>query len=137
MRRLIPLLLLAHSLLAAPLVIRAPRLIDGRGHLLQNAAIVVDAGHIVSIDEHPQHVDIDLPDATLMPGGVDTHVHISWHFDADGRSHDDETDRNETPAESALYTEENAYRTLLGGITTVQSLGAPMDKPVRDAINRG
>jgi cytosine/adenosine deaminase-related metal-dependent hydrolase len=36
-----------------------------------------------------------------MPGGIDTHVHIGWHFDArDGRSHDDETDRDETPQES-------------------------------------
>jgi imidazolonepropionase-like amidohydrolase len=137
MRRLIPFLFLTHALLAAPLVIRAPRLIDGRGHLLENAAVVVDGGRIIAIDMHPKHVDIDLPDATLMPGGVDTHVHISWHFDADGRSHDDEADRNESPAESALYAEENAYRTLLGGITTVQSLGSPMDKPVRDAINRG
>jgi imidazolonepropionase-like amidohydrolase len=125
------------SLSAAPLVIRATRVIDGRGRLLRNAAVVVDGGKIVSIDEHPRRADIDLINTTLMPGGIDTHVHIAWHFDVDGRSHDDETDRNESPAESALYAAENAYKTLLGGITTVQSLGAPMDKPLRDAINRG
>jgi imidazolonepropionase-like amidohydrolase len=130
-------LLFATNLIAAPVVIRAPRVIDGRGRLLQNAAVVVDGGKIVAIDQHPKHVDIDLRDATLLPGGVDTHVHIAWHFDADGRSHDDETDRNESPAESALFAAENAYRTLLGGITTVQSLGAPIDKPLRDAIARG
>ncbi|HEV8238744.1 MAG TPA: amidohydrolase family protein [Thermoanaerobaculia bacterium] len=133
--------------LAEPLVIRAPRLIDGRGHVLQGAAVVVDNGKIVAIDEHPeQHgrrVDIVLADATVMPGGIDTHVHIGWHFDTDpvtgqpGRSHDDETDRHESEAESALYAAENAYRTLMGGITTVQSLGAPIDKPLRDAIARG
>jgi imidazolonepropionase-like amidohydrolase len=73
-----------------------------------------------------------------MPGGVDTHVHIGWHFDAkDGRSHDDETDREETAQESVLYAAENAVRTIEGGITTVQSLGAPVDKPLRDAIARG
>lgn len=137
MRALIAALLFATNLLAAPVVIRAPRVIDGRGRLLQNAAVVVDGGKIVAIDEHPTRADIDLKDATLMPGGVDTHVHIAWHFDADGRSHDDETDRNETPAESALFAAENAYRTLMGGITTVQSLGAPIDKPLRDAIARG
>ena len=129
--------LLVAPLVADPLVIRAPRLIDGRGHVLRNAAVVVAEGKIVAIDEQPKQVDIDLPDATLMPGGIDTHVHIAWHFDADGRSHDDEGDRGETPAESALFAAENAWRTLMGGITTVQSLGAPMDKPLRDAIARG
>ncbi|HEX8172431.1 MAG TPA: amidohydrolase family protein [Thermoanaerobaculia bacterium] len=139
MRRLLPLLLLLFSAaaVAKPIVIRAPRVIDGRGHLLRNAAVVVDGTKIVRVEEHPRHVDVELRDATLMPGGIDTHVHIAWHFDRDGRSHDDETDRNESPAESALYAAENAYKTLMGGITTVQSLGAPMDKPLRDAIARG
>ena len=137
MRWLAALLLAAAPAFADPLVIRAPRLIDGRGHLLHDAAVVVDGGKIVAIDEHPKHVDVDLADATLMPSGIDTHVHIAWHFDADGRSHDDETDRGETPAEAALFAAENAYRTLMGGITTVQSLGAPMDEALRDAIARG
>ena len=123
---------------ADPMVIRAARVIDGRGHLLTNAAVVVDGSKIASIDEHPQHVDLDLGNRTLMPGGIDTHVHIGWHFDADGRSHSgDETDRKETPEESVLYAAENAWLTLMGGITTVQSLGAPVDKPLRDAIDRG
>src|SRR6185503_19522528 len=94
-------------------------------------------GKIVAVDEHPAHVDVDLGDATLMPGGIDTHVHIGWHFDADGRTHDDESDRKETPAQAALFAAENAYRTLQGGITTVQSLGAPMDAALREATARG
>jgi len=126
-----------HGLLLAALVIRAPRVIDGRGHLLRNAAVVVDGGKIVAVDEHPKHVDIDLRDATLMPGGVDTHVHIGWHFDAAGKSEPGGGDSKEAPAEAALYAAENAYRTLMGGVTTVQSLGAPVDKPLREAIARG
>jgi imidazolonepropionase-like amidohydrolase len=118
-------------------VIRADRMLDGRGHSFANAAVVIDGSKIVKIDEHPSHADLDLKGMTLMPGGIDTHVHIAWHFDADGRSHDDETDRNESPEQSVLYAAENAYKTLLGGITTVQSLGAPADKPLRDAIARG
>jgi imidazolonepropionase-like amidohydrolase len=129
--------MLSAFLLASTLTIRADRIIDGRGHVTRNAAIVVDDGKIVAIDKHPKHVDIDLGGRTLMPGGVDTHVHIGWHFDADGRSHDDETDRNESPESTALYAAENAVRTVMGGITTVQSLGAPVDKPLRDAIARG
>jgi imidazolonepropionase-like amidohydrolase len=137
MRFLGALLLFATTAAAEPMVIRAPRVIDGRGKLLRNAAIVVDHGKIVSIDEHPKRVDLDLKDATLMPGGIDTHVHLAWHFDADGRSHPDGSDRGETEAQTVLYAAENAYRTLLGGITTVQSLGAPIEKPLRDAIDRG
>jgi imidazolonepropionase-like amidohydrolase len=125
------------AILLSVLVIRAPRVIDGRGHLLRNAAVVVDGGKIVAVDEHPAHVDIDLKDATLMPGGVDTHVHIGWHFDAAGKSEPGGAESKEPPAEAALYAAENAARTVRGGITTVQSLGAPVDKPLREAIARG
>ncbi|HKR62944.1 MAG TPA: amidohydrolase family protein [Thermoanaerobaculia bacterium] len=137
MRIAIATLIFASTVAAEPVVIRAARVLDGRGHLLENAAVAVDNGKIVAIDEHPKNASLDLGDVTLMPGGVDTHVHIAWHFDADGRSHDDETDRDETPAQAALYAAENAWRTLTSGITTVQSLGAPIDKPLRDAIARG
>ncbi len=122
---------------AATMTIRAPLVIDGRGHLLRNAAVVIEGTKIVAIDEHPKRVDLELPNATLMPGGIDTHVHIGWHFDASGKSAPGEAESKEPPAELALYAAENAYRTLMAGITTVQSLGAPIDKPLRDAIARG
>jgi imidazolonepropionase-like amidohydrolase len=132
---------IATTLTAQPLVIRAARVIDGRGHVTEDAAVVVEGSKILRIVPNAKtltNVTIDLGDRTILPGGIDTHVHIGWHFDAkDGRSHDDETDRNETPQESVLYAAENAVRTLEGGITTVQSLGAPVDKPLRDAIARG
>src|SRR3954451_4601562 len=134
-------MLLTTTLTAQPIVIRAARVIDGRGHVTEDAAVVVEGSKIVRIVPNAKalkDVTFDLGDRTIMPGGVDTHVHIGWHFDAkDGRSHDDETDRNETPQEAVLYAAENAVRTLDGGITTVQSLGAPVDKPLRDAIARG
>jgi imidazolonepropionase-like amidohydrolase len=141
MRNLLLALLFAATAAAQPIVIRAARVIDGRGNVVEDAAVVVDGAKIVRIVPHAsalKDVTFDLGDRTIMPGGVDTHVHIGWHFDAkDGRSHDDETDRNETTQESVLYAAENAVRTLEGGITTVQSLGAPVDKPLRDAIARG
>jgi imidazolonepropionase-like amidohydrolase len=136
--RIVYTLLLTLALAAsAETVIKADRVLDGRGRVLANAAVVVDNGKIIRIDEHPRRADYDLRGMTLMPGGIDTHAHVCWHFDADGRSHDDETDRNETPQQTVLYCAENAYRTLLGGVTTLQSLGAESDKPLRDAINRG
>ncbi|HXA17235.1 MAG TPA: amidohydrolase family protein [Thermoanaerobaculia bacterium] len=141
MKRLLLLFATATTLTAQPLVIRAARVIDGRGHVTEDAAVVVEGSKILRIVPNAKtltNVTIDLGDRTIMPGGIDTHVHIGWHFDAkDGRSHDDETDRNETPQESVLYAAENAVHTLEGGITTVQSLGAPVDKPLRDAIARG
>src|SRR5438270_5319950 len=141
MKSLLLALLFATTLTAQPIVIRAARVIDGRGHVMANAAVVVEGGKIVRVVPEASKltgVTMDLGDRTLMPGGIDTHVHIGWHFDAkDGRSHDDETDRDETPQETVLYAAENAVRTIEGGITTVQSLGAPVDKPLRDAIARG
>src|SRR5437773_7235236 len=134
MRKVLLLLAVTLSARANPIVIKAARVIDGRGHLYRNAAVVVDGAKIVRIEEHPQRADRDLGDRTLMPGGIDTHVHIGWHFDKNGRSSEGE---NETPQEAALFAAENGWRTLMGGVTTVQSLGAAVDKPLRDAIARG
>src|SRR2546429_5169771 len=91
------LLALATSANASPFVIKAARVIDGRGHLYRNAAVVVDGAKIVRIDEHPQRADRDLGDRTLMPGGIDTHVHIGWHFDNNRRS---SAGADETPQEA-------------------------------------
>ncbi|HEY2092682.1 MAG TPA: amidohydrolase family protein [Thermoanaerobaculia bacterium] len=124
-------------LLATTISIKAARVIDGRGHVTPNAAVVVEGDKIVRIDPHPAHVDYDLGNRTLMPGGVDTHVHIHWHFGPDGKSHPDNSDHSESPEAYALYAYENAWATLQGGITTVQSLGSEIDKTVRDAIARG
>jgi imidazolonepropionase-like amidohydrolase len=78
-------------------------------------------------------VTYDLSNLTLLPGFIDTHVHIGWHFDAKGRYH-----AGPEPADqAALYGAENAFITLMAGFTTVQSVGAASDKPLRDAIARG
>jgi imidazolonepropionase-like amidohydrolase len=114
---------------AKEIVIRAARILDGHGHEVRQAAVVIDDSKIVRIDPHPTRADIDLGDRTLMPGGIDTHVHIGWHFDKNGRSNDDGD--GESPDEYAMFAAENAYKTLLGGVTTVQSLGAPIDKTIR------
>src|SRR5690349_10833856 len=58
------------SLHGAEIVIRAARILDGRGNAVRNAAVVVDGSKIVRIDPHPAHVDIDLGDRTLMPGAI-------------------------------------------------------------------
>jgi imidazolonepropionase-like amidohydrolase len=69
----------------------------------------------------------------VLPGLIDTHVHIDTHFGRDGRA----TAQGETPQQSMLYAAENAYGVLLNGFTTVQSIGSPLDPGLRDAIARG
>src|SRR5947208_16439482 len=131
---LLAIVLGAFSIEAKEIVIRADRVIDGRGKLLHNAAVVVDGTKITRIEKNPKRIDYDLGDRTLMPGGIDTHVHIGWHFDKNGRSNDDGT--GETPEEYALFAAENAAATVRGGVTTVQSLGAAIDKTVREFSER-
>ena len=114
--------------------LRAARLLDGRGGVVTNPVVVMDGGSIQTIRSQSGDVDYDLTDLTVLPGLIDTHVHVGWHFDPDGRLHSDDTESAET---SALYAAENAYKMLMAGFTTVQSLGSLVDKPLRDAIDRG
>jgi imidazolonepropionase-like amidohydrolase len=114
------------------ITIRAARVIDGRGNVLQHATVEIKGSTIATIDQRSGPVTYDLGDRTLLPGLIDVHVHIGYHF-KNGRA----DTRDETPAEAALYGAENAWVTLVNGFTTVQSVGAPSDKELRDAIARG
>jgi len=114
-------------------VIAVGVLLDGRGGVVRNTRIVVEGGRIAAIDANASPIDYDLRAATAMPGWIDTHVHINWHFDANGRS----VNSAEPPEEAALATAAAAWATLQGGFTTVQSVGAAIDAAVRDHINRG
>jgi len=122
--------------LSAATSIRAAEVFDGRGGDLGSRVVRIDGDSISTIEADDSPADLDLGSCTLLPGFVDTHVHLAWHFDSDGRSHDDE-DRGESPAATALFALENARATLDGGVTTVQSVGSPMDAFVRDALARG
>ena len=116
----------------AGMVIRARAVIDGRGQVIQNGIVTVRNGKIVSVGTTGTP-SVDLGTLTLLPGFIDVHTHIGWHFDEDGRYH-----AGPEPADrAALYGVENAYVTLINGFTTIQSVGAASDKPLRDAINRG
>jgi len=121
------------------LVLRAGTLLDGKGHALHNALIVVEDGKIVRVDANAKDQRVagaafyDLTRMTVMPGWIDLHDHITWHFGPNG--HID--DKSETPAQAALAAAGNAYTTLMSGFTTIQSVGSPEDKELRAAINSG
>ena len=117
-----------------PIVIRIGTLIDGKGGVQRNATVVVEAGKIKSVGQATQgRVSYDFPRLTLLPGLIDTHVHIDTHFGKSGKA----TREGETAQESMLYAAENAYAMLMNGFTTTQSIGSPLDRDLRDAIARG
>jgi imidazolonepropionase-like amidohydrolase len=123
----------AGSSQSGPITVRAARVLDGRGGQLSNAAVEVRGSTIATVGQRTGAVTYDLGDVTLMPGLIDVHVHIGFHFGKDGRAQN----QGETPAEMALFAAENAWLSLFNGFTTVQSAGAPSDKELRDAIARG
>ena len=134
MRRL--LLLACLATLAAPaqsIVLDAGLILDGKGGTLRNQQIVVQGSKILSIAPGKAAAAYDLRGLTLMPGWIDTHVHLNWHFDAAHKY----TGARDKPEEGALYAAENAWLTLQGGFTTVQSVGAAIDAAVRDRIQSG
>ncbi|HEX4749666.1 MAG TPA: hypothetical protein VH302_09010 [Bryobacteraceae bacterium] len=119
--RLSVLFLLAISTVSAQkLVIDTGTIIDGRGNVLHNEKITIEGSKIISIDDAKTPANIDLRNYTVMPGWIDTHVHLDWHFGPDGKI---VRQRNEKPEQVVLYDAENAWLTLQGGFTTVQSVG--------------
>ena len=116
------------------IVLRAGRVLDGLGAVLTNQRIIIDGSHITRVEpDNGGAITHDLGDLTVMPGWIDTHVHIAHYINAEGRV----TRDRDTPEQSILFGAENAYRTLMAGVTTAQSLGSPRDKDLRDAIARG
>ena len=98
--------------------------------MLTGARIGVTDGRIVSLAASPGGAEIDLRGYTVLPGWIDTHVHLDSHFDRTGRI----ATEAEPAAEAALGIAANAWATLMGGFTTVQSVGDPSEKPLRDMI---
>ena len=118
----------------AEIRIRGARVLDGTGQVSENATIVVKGSNVAAIDASTSKpADIDLGRMTLLPGLIDVHVHIGWHFGQSGRFEP----RAQTAAQDILYAAENAYLTLMAGFTTIQSPGQPGDLDLREAIARG
>src|SRR5882672_8632649 len=116
------------------ITIRAPSAFDGKGRTIPDVTIVVANGKIADVRSgEAVSPTYDLRGLTILPGLIDTHVHLDTHFGKNGRA----TSEGETPAQSILYEAENAYVTLMAGFTTVQSIGSPSDVEVRAAIARG
>jgi imidazolonepropionase-like amidohydrolase len=117
----------------SPVILRTGKMLDGKGNVRRNVEIIVQRGKIQEIGPAHRAPTYDLNKFVVLPGLIDTHVHISWHFGPDGRYQPKDT----SAASAESYGLENAYVTLMAGFTTIQSVGSPIDVDIRDAINRG
>lgn len=121
--------------------LKAARLFDGKsGGLVSPGLVVVRGDRIVQVGgEAPRGAEvIDLGDATLSPGFMDAHTHITGEPSMDQRQ--DRLDRlTKTVPEQTLDATVYASRTLQAGFTTVRNLGAGdwVDIGLRNAIRRG
>lgn len=126
----------------ASTVIHAGHLIEVvDGNVRHEQSIIIDDGRITSIEagfvSQPEDTIIDLKDATVMPGFMDMHVHITTELDPPA-SYTESYYLNS--ADYALRATIYAQRTLEAGFTTVRDLGANNKEAVfalRDAINSG
>src|SRR3954447_13483700 len=105
-------------------MIRAAGLFDGERFAPGPATVVVDDGTIAGVEPGgaypPKHAEVlDLGDVTVLPGLVDTHVHLV------GDSEWGALDRvaGYSPEELTEVVEESLHRQLAAGVTTVRDLG--------------
>ncbi len=124
-------------------VLKAARLFDGKSNALVTPGVVVVAdGKIIAAGASaaiPAGAEvIDLGDATLLPGFIDAHTHLTG-------MHSDDWNQNlinglqKSIAEQALDSSANARVTLLAGFTTVRDVGSSdyLDVGLRNAIRNG
>jgi len=122
-------------------VIHAGRLLadPASGRVERNRTIVVRSGRVATIRDgfvtEPNSVTIDLRDSFVLPGLIDSHVHLCHENGAN-----DKLDRvTKTSADWTIECVRNAAKTLRAGFTTVANLGDDNDAifALRDGIAAG
>ena len=125
-------------------VLKAARVIDGTGAApIQNGAVVVTDDKIVSVGPAASvrvpagARTIDLGNATLMPGFIDSHTHVIGRTLGDP-SGDDAAVRD-VDSFGAILSTVNVRQTLMAGFTSIRNVGSPHfdDMAIRKAINEG
>src|SRR6476646_4593533 len=130
------------------IAVKATRIFDGQSNaLLQNGVVVVEGDRMVDVGSNlpipsAAHV-IDLGDATLCPGFMDAHTHLTLDFSGDyNQRRLKEVDVN--VSEQAIIATAFARATVEAGFTTVRDLGSRfvasrefVDVALRNSINKG
>lgn len=113
--------------------------VPGEGYLTRQT-IRIEDGIIVSIEPgytraRDGEVVVNLRDSFVLPGLIDSHVHITSENGPDAQLRT----LTDSEVDMALFGAENAYKTLLAGFTTVQDVGGANEAvfSLRDAIRRG
>jgi imidazolonepropionase-like amidohydrolase len=129
------------------IVLKAAHLFDGKSNaLVQNGVVIVQGNKIVDAGSNlsaPADAQvIDLGDATLSPGFMDGHTHLTLDYTDYKKERMDQIDLN--VSEQALRASVNARVTLEAGFTTVRDVGSRfpgskefVDVALRNAINKG
>jgi imidazolonepropionase-like amidohydrolase len=123
------------------LVLRPGHVLDVRtGRLRDDVVVRVQGDRIVAVDgagteELSDARVIDLPGLTLLPGLIDSHVHLTYELEGDWINQA----VKESLADLALRGARNARRTLMAGFTTVRDVGAWefSDVALARAVERG
>jgi imidazolonepropionase-like amidohydrolase len=129
------------SAFAATKAIKAARMIDPAGRVIQNVVVVVDDDRITSVGTSPPPAGsevIDVGQLTLIPGLIDVHTHMTYYWDRTPGTRPLGQPRRPAGV-TVVLAAENARRTLETGVTTVRDLGASneIDYAMRDLINIG
>ena len=135
-----PLFAVGQNVAQPTIVIRGGKLFDSPvGRMLDHPVIVITGNKIQSVVEGhqapiPGATVVDLGNATILPGFIDVHTHLTMNSGGGGY----EGLGISTPR-AALIGAKNARLTLLAGFTTVRNVGAEgySDVALRDAINAG
>lgn len=122
--------------------LKAKRLYDGKSaRVVSPGVVIVKAGKILAAGDRvtvpPEAHVIDLGDATLLPGLIDAHTHLTFEATGDWQA-DELASFKKEPTERALEASVYARTTLDAGFTTVRDLGSSdaIDIGLRNAIRR-
>lgn len=136
---LVLILFFALPVFAQQTYIQCGRLIDGKSNSVQTEiTLVIELNKIVDIRKGYQSGTandklIDMRNKTVMPGFIDSHVHLSG--ETSKNQYMEEFTLNED--DYALRAVKYAERTLMAGFTTVRDLGGSVAVALRNAINQG
>jgi len=123
-------------------VLKAARLFDSTsGQMATPGMVVVSNGVIQSVGGQNAPAGatlIDLGDATLLPGFIDAHTHLSDEFSPD-YSGKTLLSQQRPISERAIRATANARKTVMAGFTTVRDVGSAdfIDVGLRNSINAG